>query len=71
MNIRYFYHVIDSPKISDVVYDSMMTELIKLEKEYPEYDSPTSPSKKVGGEILSHFEKISHEYRQWSFDNVF
>ncbi len=68
---RYFYHVIDSPKISDVVYDSMMTELIKLEKEYPEYDSSTSPSKKVGGEILSHFEKISHEYRQWSFDNVF
>lgn len=68
---RYFYHVIDSPKISDVVYDSMMTELLKLEKEYPEYDSPTSPSKKVGGEILSHFEKISHEYRQWSFDNVF
>ena len=48
-----------------------MTELIKLEKEYPEYDSSTSPSKKVGGEILSHFEKISHEYRQWSFDNVF
>ena len=68
---RYFYHVTDSPKISDAVYDSMMVELIKLEKEYPEYDSEVSPSKKVGGEILTHFRKIEHEYKQWSFDNVF
>ena len=68
---RYFYHVTDAPKISDAVYDSMMVELIKLEKEYPEYDSETSPSKKIGGEVLSHFVKINHKYRQWSFDNVF
>jgi DNA ligase (NAD+) len=68
---RYFYHVSDSPKISDAVYDSMMAELIKLEKEHPEYDSETSPSKKIGGEVLSHFVKIKHKYRQWSFDNVF
>ncbi len=68
---RYFYHVKDEPKISDAVYDSMMTELIKLEKEYPEYDSKVSPSKKVGGDILTHFVKIEHKYKQWSFDNVF
>ncbi len=68
---RYFYHVKDEPKISDAVYDSMMSELVKLEREYPKYDSEASPSKKVGGEVLTHFVKIKHQYKQWSFDNVF
>jgi len=70
-NHRYFYHVLDKPAISDETYDSLMTELVKLEKEYPEYDTKDSPSKRVGGEVLDHFVKITHKYKQWSFDNVF
>ncbi len=68
---RVLYHVYDSPTISDEVYDSLMNELAKLEKEHPEYDDERSPTKRVGGEVLDHFEKVKHEIRQWSFDNVF
>jgi len=68
---RYLYHVEDSPDIADEVYDSLMEELQKLEEKYPKLASPTSPSQRVGGEPLDHFEKVHHEIRQWSFDDVF
>ncbi|MFZ2153623.1 MAG: NAD-dependent DNA ligase LigA [Candidatus Moraniibacteriota bacterium] len=68
---RYLYHVLDKPEIEDSVYDSLLDELIKLEKEYPEFHSPTSPSQRVGGEILDKFNKVKHVIRQWSFDDVF
>jgi DNA ligase (NAD+) len=68
---RIAYHVQDSPKISDEVYDSLMSELIKLEKENPVYKSETSPSVRIGGNVLEKFVKVKHDFRQWSFDNVF
>lgn len=68
---RVLYHVYDSSTISDEVYDSLMAELATLEKEYPEFDDITSPTKRVGGDILPHFEKVTHDIKQWSFDNVF
>jgi DNA ligase (NAD+) len=48
-----------------------MKELSDLEKKYPEADSPLSPTKRIGGNVLDKFEKVHHEIRQWSFDNVF
>ncbi len=68
---QYLYHVLDNPEIEDTVYDSLFHELLKLEEEYPEYYDENSPTKRVGGKILDHFEKVKHEVRQWSFDNVF
>lgn len=68
---RHLYHVLDAPIISDEVYDSLMRELASLEEKYPELDAPMSPTHRVGGEPLDHFEKVAHEVRQWSFDNVF
>lgn len=68
---RVLYHVHDAPTISDEVYDSLMQELASLEEQYPEADSPLSPTKRVGGHILDKFVKVRHDIRQWSFDNVF
>lgn len=68
---RVLYHVHDTPTISDEIYDSLMSELANLEKNNPEFDDERSPTKRVGGETLDHFEKIKHEIKQWSFDNVF
>ncbi len=68
---RVLYHVHDAPVISDEAYDSLMKELSDLEKKYPEADSPLSPTKRIGGNVLDKFEKVHHEIRQWSFDNVF
>ena len=51
------YYVYDAPEISDFEYDAMFDELKKLEEAHPEYDSPTSPTKRVGGAVLDKFEK--------------
>lgn len=69
--IRYQYHVLDRPDVTDEVYDSLMHELRALEAENPEFASPTSPSQRVGGVPLEKFEKVRHATRQWSFDDVF
>jgi DNA ligase (NAD+) len=68
---RHLYHVLDKPEISDEAYDSLMKELLKIEEENPKIISPLSPSKRVGGEVLKEFNKVQHEVRQWSFDDVF
>lgn len=68
---RYFYHVLDKPEIDDSVFDSLMEELINLEKENPQFYSSTSPSQRVGGVVLDKFVKVKHHIRQWSFDDVF
>ncbi len=68
---RYFYHVLDSPKISDEAYDSLFEELLKLEKQHPEFFSPTSPTQRIGASPLKAFNKVRHAKAQWSFDDVF
>lgn len=68
---RIAYHVHDNPTISDAQYDSLMLELVKLEEENPEYEDDKSPSKRIGGHILENFNKVKHEFAQWSYDNVF
>lgn len=61
---QYLYHVKDNPEIEDTVYDSLLKELIDLEKKYPEFKSKTSPSERVGGKVLEKFEKVKHQFRQ-------
>ncbi len=68
---RHLYHVSDQPKISDEAYDSLFFELEELERAYPQYVHPNSPSRRVGGEPLRAFRKVTHATRQWSFDDVF
>ena len=65
------YYVEDSPEISDFEYDMLYRELQDLEKEYPEFDSPLSPTKRVGGEVLEKFEKVTHEVPMKSLQDVF
>lgn len=68
---RHLYYTLDTPTISDSSYDSLFSELSKLEEDFPELLDPMSPTQRVGGEILSLFTKVHHEVSQWSFDNVF
>lgn len=68
---QYLYHVLDQPEIADAAYDSLLHELIALEKQYPELHSPTSPTVRIGGAVLDSFKKVTHAHQQWSFDNVF
>ncbi|MEN9338574.1 MAG: hypothetical protein RI945_299 [Candidatus Parcubacteria bacterium] len=68
---QYLYHVLDAPEVEDTVYDTLFHELLKLEEEYPLFRDDNSPTKRVGGKVLDHFEKVNHKVKQWSCDNVF
>ncbi len=65
------YYVYDDPEISDYEYDKLFAELKKLEEEYPELYSPTSPTQRVGGKPLEKFEKVVHSVRMDSLADVF
>lgn len=65
------YYEQDAPEISDYEYDALFRELTELEAEFPELDSPTSPTKRVGGRALDKFEKFKHSVRMGSLTDVF
>ncbi|MCL2159999.1 MAG: NAD-dependent DNA ligase LigA, partial [Oscillospiraceae bacterium] len=65
------YHEEDESLIGDYEYDMLIRELAALEEEYPEFDSPHSPSKRVGGKVLDKFEKVSHKVRMGSLSNAY
>lgn len=67
----YQYYVLDDPKMPDFEYDRLLRELEELEKAYPEYASPDSPTKRVGGAALSQFEKVNHPVPLMSLQDVF
>jgi DNA ligase (NAD+) len=46
------YYVYDAPEISDFEYDRLFRELEELEAAHPEFDDPTSPTRRVGGAVL-------------------
>jgi DNA ligase (NAD+) len=68
---RYFYHVLDKPRVSDAVDDSLKHELKKLEDKYPSLVVADSPTQRVGGEPLSKFKKVTHEKPMLSLNDVF
>ena len=65
------YYVLDDPKIDDYTYDHILRRLEDLEKEYPQYASPTSPTRRVGGEAISAFQKVQHAVPLESLQDVF
>ncbi len=72
--IRYHdkkYYVDAQPEISDYEYDAMMRRLVELEQQYPEFLSPDSPTQRVSGEPLTHFETIVHDYPMLSIENTY
>lgn len=68
---NYEYHVLDAPTVPDGEYDKMLRELIELEEKYPEYQTSTSPTVRVGGEILKGFTKVTHDTPMLSLGNAF
>lgn len=67
----YRYYVLDNPVMPDFEYDRMLRELEELEAAYPEFVREDSPTKRVGGEALSQFEKVQHPVPLMSLQDVF
>jgi DNA ligase (NAD+) len=68
---NYKYYVLAEPSISDYEFDKLLEDLQALEKEYPQFEDPDSPSKKVGGEVNKNFETFTHEYPMLSLGNTY
>lgn len=68
---NYRYYVLAEPIISDFDFDRMLEDLQKLEKAYPEFDDPDSPTRKVGGEVNKSFDSFVHEYPMLSLGNTY
>ena len=68
---NYNYYVLDNPTITDQEYDKYLRELINIEKMYPKYAYPNSPTNRVGGEVIDKFQKVVHEKPMLSLANVF
>ncbi len=68
---NYEYYVLDRPSISDYEFDMLMKELEELEKKYPEFDDPNSPTKRVGGFVTKIFPVKRHKYPMFSLDNTY
>ena len=67
----YEYYTLDKPSVDDAEYDRLMQELIKIESSHPEWIREDSPTRKIGGEIIDEFVKVTHEVPMFSLGNVF
>ncbi len=65
------YYELDTPEISDAEYDALYRELVGLERRWPALRDETSPTQRVGGEVLEGLEKQAHTLRMYSLDNAF
>lgn len=65
------YYALDQPIVPDAIYDQLLHELIAIEEENPDLIFPDSPTRRVGGEILTGFNKVTHQYPMLSLGNAF
>ena len=68
---NYEYYTLDNPSLSDYEYDMYMKELLELESEFPNIKDPNSPTKRIGGEVLPYFTKVTHDKPMMSLSDVF
>jgi len=57
---NYLYYVKNQPVIADAVYDQLFRRLEELEEAFPELQSDTSPTRKVGAPPVDRLKKVKH-----------
>ncbi|MEC8636453.1 MAG: NAD-dependent DNA ligase LigA [Bacteroidota bacterium] len=68
---NYLYYVKDAPKISDFKFDQMLNTLLELERQYPQFYDPNSPTQRVGGGVTKNFKTQVHRYPMYSLSNTY
>ncbi len=68
---NYRYYVLDDPTMPDFTYDRLLRELEELELANPQFAREDSPTRRVGGQALSQFEKVTHPVPLMSLQDVF
>ena len=69
--LNYKYYVLAESEVSDFEFDSLLNELIKLEKEHPELITPDSPTQRVGSDLTKIFNPIEHKVPMLSLTNTY
>lgn len=65
------YYNQDNPVLSDTQYDELFRRLQELEKQYPQFITPDSPTQKVGGQASRAFSEVVHKVPMMSLDNSY
>src|SRR6202012_2429316 len=65
------YYQEDAPSVSDAEYDALRQRFNAIEKRFPEFVTPESPSQKVGATPSGRFRKVRHAVPMLSLDNAF
>ncbi len=71
MQHNYNYYILSQPSISDFDFDHLLKELEQLEKSFPEFALPNSPTQQVGGDITKNFVQVKHKYPMLSLGNTY
>ena len=65
------YYVLNAPTVSDQEFDALLRELQDLERDYPQYQDPLSPTQRVGSDISKGFTQVRHERPMMSLANSY
>ncbi|MFH0893828.1 MAG: NAD-dependent DNA ligase LigA, partial [Bacteroidota bacterium] len=68
---NYRYYALSKPTISDYEFDQLLNELIDLEKKYPQFILPATPTQRVGGYVSKEFPQVQHKYPMLSLGNTY
>ncbi|MCP4681598.1 MAG: NAD-dependent DNA ligase LigA [Desulfobacterales bacterium] len=64
------YYDLDDPEASDAEYDRLFRRLLELEKQHPEFLTPDSPTRRVGGKPQETFSQVKHGLPMLSLGNA-
>jgi DNA ligase (NAD+) len=65
------YYQQNRSEISDREFDRLLEELVDLEKQFPQFQLPESPTHRVGGAITKSFKTVKHDYKMLSLSNTY
>src|ERR1035438_2561732 len=68
--LDHLYYDVGNATATDWDYDALFGELVKLEKQFPELETPESPSQRVGGAPVEGFERVQHREPMLSLEKI-
>src|SRR5690242_10869605 len=68
---NHLYYQESRTEISDLEFDQLLKKLEQLEKDFPQFKLPDSPTQRVGGTIIKEFESVQHKYPMLSLGNTY
>lgn len=68
---NHLYYIENRPIVSDVQYDELISELAKLEDQFPQFNDPNSPTQRVGSDLTDGFKSYKHKFGMYSLANSY